>query len=745
MKIFFKIILTYFFSLIFSLNAEIVNELVISGNKRVSEETIKVYGGIEIGKDYNERDLDNIIRDLYGTEFFENVEVNLQNGKLNINLKEYSIINQLILVGEDSKRFRDQIKKIINKKEKKSFIKSNISSDIDIIKNFYAANGYNNSEIEISTKKIDQNKLDLIIDINKGKETLITSINFIGNKKVKEKRLRDIIASEEHKFWKVLSRNSKFNSNLIQLDKRLLLNYYRSLGYYNAKITSSYANLNERSDIDLTYSIEAGKRYTVTKIKTETDPVFDKNLFAPLRKVYEKYVGEYYSPFDIKDILDEIDDVIEKNNLQFVEHSVEEDLDDLKGEVSITFKIYESDKILVERINVLGNNVTNESVIRGELLLDEGDPFTKLALDKSVSKLKSRNIFLDVKSKVQDGSKNNLKTIEIIVEEKPTGEISAGAGIGTNGGTFAINISENNWLGEGKKVGFEIEVDEESLAGTINYSNPNYDFYGNDLNYFLSSSTNDKPTQGYENKIMTAGINTTFEYFKDLYANLGISGTYDDLRVLSNASDTLKKQKGEFSEIAGTYGFKYDKRNRTFMPTKGSVVSFNQSLPIYADKRFITNSLALSNYKSFSENVVGASKIFLTSVNGIGDDVRLSKRRKLSSSRLRGFERGKIGPVDGTDHIGGNYAAALNLEASLPNLLPENSKTDVGLFLDFGNVWGVDYSDSIDSSNEIRSSGGAAASWLSPIGPMTFILSTNLSKADTDETQSFSFNLGTTF
>ena len=220
---------------------------------------------------------------MYGTEFFENVEVNLQNGKLNINLKEYSIINQLILVGEDSKRFRDQIKKIINTKEKKSFIKSNISSDIDIIKNFYAANGYNNSEIEISTKKIDQNKLDLIIDINKGKETLITSINFIGNKKVKEKRLRDIIASEEHKFWKVLSRNSKFNSNLIQLDKRLLLNYYRSLGYYNAKITSSYANLNERSDIDLTYSIEAGKRYTVTKIKTETDQFLIK-IYCAIKK-----------------------------------------------------------------------------------------------------------------------------------------------------------------------------------------------------------------------------------------------------------------------------------------------------------------------------------------------------------------------------------------------------------------------------------------------------------------------------
>ncbi len=745
MNILFKIVITYFFMFNFSLNAEVVNELIISGNKRVSDETIKVYGGIEIGKNYDEKDLDNIIRDLYGTEFFENVDIDLQNGKLKINLKEYSIVNQLIILGEDSKRFKEQILKIINTKEKKSFIKSNISTDIDKIKNFYAANGFNSSKIEISTKMIDQNKLDLIIDIKRGKETLITSINFIGNKKIKERRLRDIIASEENKFWKVLSKNSKFNNNLVQLDKRLLLNYYRSLGYYNAKITSSYANLNESSGIDLTYSIEAGKRYIVTKILTEADPVFDKNLFFPLKKVYEKYIGEYYSPFDIKDILEEIDNVIEKNNLQFVEHSVEENLNDSSGEVKITFKIYESEKILVERINVLGNNVTNESVIRGELLLDEGDPFTKLALDKSVSKLKARNIFLSVKSKVQDGSRNNLKTVDIIVEEKPTGEVSAGAGVGTNGGTFAINISENNWLGEGKKVGFEIEVDEESLAGTLNFSNPNYDFYGNDLNYFISSSTNDKPTQGYENKIISAGINTTFEYFKDLYANLGLSVTYDDLRTQSTASDTLKKQKGEFSEIAGTYGFKLDKRNRSFMPTKGSVVSFNQTLPFYADKKSITNSLAMSKYKSFSENVVGAGKLFLTAVNGLGDDVRLSKRANLSTSRLRGFERGKIGPTDGTDHIGGNYAAALNLEANLPNLLPEDSRTEVGLFLDVGNVWGVDYNDAIDSSNELRSSAGVAASWLSPLGPMTFILSTNLSKANTDETQSFSFNLGTTF
>ena len=135
-------------------------------------------------------------------------------------------------------------------------------------------------------------------------------------------------------------------------------------------------------------------------------------------------------------------------------------------------------------------------MIRGELLLDEGDPFSQLGLDKSIAKIKSRNIFNSVKSKVENGSTESLKIIEIEVEEKPTGEISAGAGVGTNGGTFAINVSENNWLGQGKKLNFEIEVDEESLSGQINYSNPNYDFLGNSINYFLESTSNDKPNQG---------------------------------------------------------------------------------------------------------------------------------------------------------------------------------------------------------------------------------------------------------
>ena len=184
-----------------------------------------------------------------------------------------------------------------------------------------------------------------------------------------------------------------------------------------------------------------------------------------------------------------------------------------------------------------------------------------------------------------------------------------------------------------------------------------------------------------------------------------------------------------FDEIAGNYGFTFDKRNRAFMPTSGSIVSFRQSLPVYADKSFLSNTFSTSTYKSFNEDIVGASKFYLAAVNGLGsDDVRLSKRKGLSSKRLRGFERNKIGPVDGSDHIGGNYAAALNFEANLLKILPEDTNTDLSLFLDFANVWGVDYDSSLDDSNKIRSSTGVMANWMSPLGPITFVLSQNLSK-----------------
>ena len=737
--------LTLLVCFIFStLKAEIVKDVAITGNKRISKETIMVYGEIQLNKDFSERDINKVIKNLYSTDFFQNLDVRLESNILKINVLEYPRINKLIVIGEKKKKNVEQLKDLIQLKENQSFIKSYLAKDIEIIKQLYSSLGFNFTVVEAKVKEIDNNNLDLLVEIKRGEKTIISSINFLGNKKIKTKRLMDIIASEEHKFWKFLSKNTALSENLIKLDTRLLLNYYKSIGFYDVKISSNFAELNDSGEAKLIYSIEEGVRYTINKISTNIDSVFDKKAFFPLNKSFKKLAGDYYSPFKIKKILEEVDQLIVDNNIQFVEHNVSETVEN--NSINIVLNIFEGEKNLIEKINVTGNYATNESVIRGELILDEGDPLTNINLEKSVAEIKQRRIFKDVKYEIIDGSKNNLKIININVEEQPTGEIGAGAGIGTSGGTVAFNIKENNWLGEGKSVEVEMQLDQEAIVGNLTFSDPNYDFLGNSIYYNISSEQNDKPDLGFENSVLSAGLGTSFEQYRDVNVNLGLSASYDDLRTENSASDSLKKQSGTFNEVAASYGFTFDKRDRVFMPTSGSIISLGQSLPVYADKPFISNSLKASTYKSLNENVVGSGKIFLTAINGLGDeDVRLSKRKNLGQKRLRGFERNKVGPRDGSNHIGGNYAAAVNFETNLPNLLPENTKADVGLFLDFGNVWGVDYDSSIVDSNKIRSSTGAVINWISPLGPMSFVFSQNLSKADTDKTESFSFNLGTTF
>ncbi len=724
--------------------AEVVNKVTIEGNNRISKQTIIVYGEISVPSNYEKKDLNRIIKNLYSTNFFDDITASIRNGILEIKVKEYPIINSITVEGELKNERVEQLKEAIQTKKNSPYIKNIINDDIETIKKFYLSQGFNFLEIDSKIEEISDNRVNLFFFIERGEKTKISKINFIGDKKVRDRRLRDIIVSQEHKFWKVLTKSVFLNKRNIELDKRLLSNYYKSLGYYDVQVLSSNAEIDSDSSTTLTYNIDAGTRYRIQKISTNVDSAIDKSIFIPLNKKFKKVVGNYYSPFTIKKLLDEVDLLIAKNDIQFVEHSVSEIL--VKDNIEVQINIFEGEKVIVEKINIKGNSVTNESVIRSELLLDEGDPFSPLKLNQSISRIKARGIFSEVQQDTSVGSVKNSKIIDIIVEEQPTGEISAGAGVGTNGGSIAFTIKENNYLGKGIELSTSIEADEESLKGQIKVIDPNYNFSGNSVGYIISSTSNDKPEAGYENKLMSMGINTTFEQYRDVYLTTAVNLNYDDLQVQDSASASLKKQAGTFSDIAFDYGVRLDTRDKVYMPTSGSILAFAQTIPLYADTPYLRNKLSLSKYNALGEDVIGSFKFFLASINGLqGEDVRLSKRAKLPTTRLRGFKPSKIGPLDGSDYVGGNYAAAMNFETSLPNLLPENTKTDIGLFLDLGNLWGVDYDSTIDDSNKIRSSVGINTSWLSPIGPMSFVLAQNLSKADTDETQSFTFNLGTSF
>jgi outer membrane protein insertion porin family len=735
-----------FFTILLSTKvfAEVVNKISIEGNQRFSDETVKVYGNLSINKNYTNIEINDALKNLYSTNFFKNIEIKVENGVLMVLLEEYPIINDIKINGEETKKITKLLLEQINLKANGSFIKDSLNKDIILIKKIYASLGYNSTQVNAKVENFTKNRLNLYFFVDKGKKNRIAKINFIGDKKIKDRRLRDVIVSEEHKFWKFISRNTNMNDNNLNLDKRLLVNYYKSIGYYDVQIVSSSVEIEDSNLTTITFNIDAGIRYKVTKISTDVSQVFDKKLFFSLEKSFKKLIGKYYSPFKVKKLLDDLDTLIDDNDLQFVKHSVNEIISG--KEIEIIINIEEDQKLLVERINIKGNTVTEENVIRAELLLDEGEPFNNLKLEKSIAEIKARKIFGDVTKKVLPGSADDLKIIDIIVEEAPTGEISAGAGIGTDGGSFAFDVSENNWMGRGIKVSTYIDAGTDRIKGSLNVTQPNYNYTGNDLFYGLSSEKNELENSGYENSVNSVRIGTAFEQYTDIFFSPSLELNHDDLRVNSTGSASMKKQAGTFTDFTGSYSISKDLRDRAFMPTDGSVTSFSQTLPIFADAPYIRNAVSYSRYNSFNPNIIGAIKFYGAAVNGIGDDdVRISKRLRIPSSRLRGFKNGKIGPKDGTDYVGGNYAAAINLEAALPNLLPETTKTEVGVFLDAGNNWGLDYDSTIDDSNKIRSSVGVNASWISPLGPMSFIFSQNITKAATDSTETFNFKLGTTF
>jgi len=743
MKKAFKKLSLIFILLFFSLTNLYAAEIKISGNKRIDIETIKVYGDISLKSSYSNEELNKILKNLYSTNFFEDIKISFNNNILSITVIEYPIVNTITIEGEKANKTIDALKKDILSKEKDSFIKSNISKDILTIKRIYETMGFNRMEIDTKVEDLDDNTVNLYFFINKGAKIKISKIKFIGDKKIRDRRLRDVIVSEENKFWKFISRNTVLNKNNIELDKRLITNYYKAAGYYDVQVLSSSAILNNNDNSTLTYNINAGDRYVVNKISTNINDALDKKDFVGLEKNFKKLIGNYYSPFKIKILLDSLDKLIAYNDLQFIEHSVNEIVGD--KQIEIILNIYEGEKSLVERINVLGNTVTNEDVIRGELLVDEGDPYSKLKFDQSVSRLKGRNIFAKIDKEVIDGSKKNLKIVNITVEEKPTGEITAGAGVGTDGGEISFGVKENNWLGKGINLSTFLDISESSAKGKVNYVNPNHNFSGNGIGYNAGVTTNDLDARGYKNRLLDLSSYISFEQYNNIYVKPGVRLSQEKLTVNDKASTKLKSQAGTFNELAAEYSVARDERDRVFMPTSGYIATFFQVLPAYSDSPSITNGVQYSGYKPFGDDIIGSVKFYASAVNGIGEDVRISKRLFLGN-RVRGFKRGKIGPVDGKEYIGGNYASSVNIGATLPNLLPESSGADINFFVDIGNLWGVDYDGALDTKTQkVRSSIGGNLNWRSPLGPVTFTLAKAITKQSTDSTQVFKFNLGTTF
>ena len=742
----FFVLMVFFSTNVF---AEKVNDIEISGNKRISKQTILVLSNISKGDDLDPSKINNSIKKLYNSNFFKDIKFNLINGKLKIDVIENPIIEDIEFTGIKSKEFTKKISESMILKNRMSFTEDQLQKDINLIKNILKANGFYFADVDISLIKNNElNSVRLKLNINQGDKARIKEIVFIGDKKIKDKKLLEVIASEEHKFWKFISNKVYLNQLTIDLDKRLLENYYRNLGYHKVKVLNSFAEFNEKGYFKLIFNIESGNQYFFNNLSLNLPQDYQKSDFAKIEKIFAKLKGERYSLNELDKILNEIDKIASARLYDFIDAEIEENIID-NNKINFTFNIVDSEKFYVERINVLGNFTTIEEVIRNKLIVDEGDPLNSLLYNKSIDHIKGLGIFKTVNSKIKDGSSDNLKIIDITVEEKPTGEVTLAAGVGTSGSTVGGGIKEKNFLGKGINLATNLEISEETLRGQFVYSKPNFAYTDNTLFTSVQSKTTDNLSDfGYKVSNTGFSIGTEFEQYENLFFNPEIDISIEDLETNSSASSALKKQEGNYEDFYFNYGLNYDLRNSKFRPSSGNKTSFYQELPIISGNNEISNIFVFTQYKNLNQetSMIGKASFYMKAINSLdGSDVRISKRAQVPYNRLRGFEKGKIGPVDNTDYIGGNYVTAVNLSTNLPGILSTVENVDFSYFIDFANVWGVDYDSSINDSNKIRSSTGIGVDFLTPIGPLSFSFTQPLTKDSTDKTESFRFNLGTTF
>ncbi len=723
--------------------SEVVNKVVIQNNDRITKETILVFSNIEIGKNYDANELDQIVKDLFETNFFSDLSVNLNNGVLTIDVKENKIIQLIEINGVKKSELVDILKKQLLLKDKNPFVENFVKSDIDRIQKILKNSGYYFSKVTDKIIENDNNTVNIIFDIDLGEKAYIKTIEFTGDKYYKDRLLRNIIISEENKFWKFITNRKYINPQNIKLDKRLLKNYYLNKGHYKVKINDSNVELTENNYFKLQYNINAGPKFKITKTSLILPNDYDDKDFIKIKDKLAKLEGEFYSLNKLNKIAKEVDTLTYRNDYEFINALFKENVVSA-NELELTFEIKEFEKKYLTKVNIFGNNITEEKVVRDNLEVDEGDPFNELLLSKSINNLKSLNIFGKVEYELVSEGKDK-KALNITVSEKPTGEIFASAGAGTQGSTIGFGVKENNFLGKNISLDTNLRLSDETIKGAFSVINPNWNYSDKTLITSIESSVTDRLTDyGYETGKTGFTFGSAWEQYDDVIFSPKLRTFYEKLDTNQSATANLKKQEGEYFDTSFSYFLDLDKRNQKFQTSSGYRSRFNQSIPLVSEDTAFYNSYEFTTFNQISDMVTRFS-IQGSAINSIGDeDVRISKRLYIPSRKLRGFESGKIGPKDSGDFIGGNYTAVLNASTTLPEFGANLETIDFQIFFDAANVWGVDYDSSLDNSH-LRSSVGLSVDWFTIVGPLNFSIAQPISKASTDKTESVRFNIGTTF
>jgi len=745
----------------------LVQRILVIGNERIENSTIASYLPIQVGDTVDAARIDLALKTLFRTELFSDVKIDLQDGDLNIRVVENPIINKVVFEGNSSVK-DDKIRDELTIRPRGIFTRAKVQGDVQRIIELYRRSGRISATVTPKVVELPQKRVDLIFEINEGPKSGVLDINFLGNEQFSDGDLSDVVVTKESAWYKFLSSNDNYDPDRIEYDKEQLRKHYRNRGFYDFRVVSAVAELSpSRNGFAITYTLEEGVKYKFGKISVETElKKLDGKVLEQLLPIRN---GEVYQDEKIEQATDALTFAAGAAGFAFVDVRPRYVPNRETRTVDLVFQVREGPRVYVDRIDIVGNNRTLDSVIRRELNVAEGDAYNRVLVDRSRNQIRALGFFKDVEIEETPGTAPDRTSLRVKVEEQPTGELSFSAGYSSVDQLILdLGVSERNFRGRGQNLRARVSVG--SLRQQIDFSFTEPRFLGRDLRGGV-----DLYTYRYDFSQQTAfdtsstGMNLRLGFPLTQNASMGLRYVLrsDDVQVddsLCNAgtvSTTLCAQRG--SNITSSLGYtvRLDRRNDPVKATRGFYVELSQDLAgLGGDVNYLRTEANGGWYYGFNKDFVFSATGSTGYIDGWGgDNVRINDRFYRGGNNFRGFETAGIGPRDTragrSDALGGKFYAIGTAELTVPTFLPEQYGIKAAVFTDVGTLGLLDDADrqsslgvidpDIRDEMALRAAAGLSVFWRSPMGPIRFDFSQVLAKEDYDKTETFRFSTSTRF
>ena len=733
-----------------SATAVAIARINVQGNQRIEAQTVKSYMSISPGEPYSSRLVDQSLKRLFATGLFADVSIRRLGNILVVSVVENPIINRLAFEG--NRRIADDaLETEVQLRPRIVYTRSRVQADVQRILQVYRRNGRFAASVEPKVVQLEQNRVDLIFEINEGRVTGVRRIDFIGNRNFSDGKLRSVMATKESRWYRFFSSDDTYDPDRVTLDRELLRKFYLERGFADFRVLSAVADLtHDRSEFFITFTVEEGELYKFGQVDISTtlkdlDP-------ESLRGFLDVVVGETYNAENIERSLGRLNFAVGQLGYAFVDirPRVKRRRDDRV--IDLVFEIIEGPRVHVDRINITGNVRTLDEVIRREIKLVEGDAFNTAKLRRSRRQIQRLGFFDKVDITQKKGGTPDKAIIDVNVQERSTGELSFGVGLSTTENVVGdISIRERNLLGKAQDLRLTLGLSTSRQQLDLSFTEP----YFLDRNLaagfdVFSFKQDQQDRSSFDEQAEGFKLRTRFPITENLIQGVRYTLRNDEIKNFNNrTSQLILLDEGEFVTSSVGYTLTYDTRDDIALPSTGIVIRGGQEFAgLGGDIRYIQSTAKLAYYYPFTYDVVGNVTLAGGNIIGLDQNVRVLNRFFLGGNTFRGFESGGVGPRDAVtkDSIGGNTYAVLTGEMRFPIGLPNEFGVLGRAFTQMGTLLDPDVSGrDLQDSNSLRLSIGVGLSWRSPFGPIRIDMAQAVLKEDFDKDEFFRFSFGTRF